>query len=53
MIWVVAKVGDLREDDGEEENEDNDACQGYPSSPDIPIGVVTVTILVILVTAIA
>lgn len=49
----MAEVGDLRADDGEEENEDNDACQGYPSSPDIPIRVVAVAVLVIIVTAIA
>jgi hypothetical protein len=46
-------VDDLRADDGEEENEENDASQGYPSSPDIPARVVTIAVLVNIVTAIA
>ena len=49
---IVAKVDNLREEDGDEEHEDNDASQGYPSSPGIPRRVVTVTILVNFVTAV-
>ncbi len=43
-------MDDVREDDGDENHEDDDASQGYPSSPDIPRRVITVAILVHVVT---
>jgi hypothetical protein len=49
---MVAKADNLREEDGDEKHEDNDASQGYPSSPGIPSRVVTVTKLVNLVTTV-
>jgi hypothetical protein len=42
----MVEFGDLREYDENEKHKNNDASQGYPSSPVIPARVVAIAIVV-------